>query len=296
MVIVAIEAAAQPAPIPPEIRAMIDAAIAAGDDAAVDKMLDYAAKARPELAPALAALRDAQNRARTDRATAKQAAEQARLADAPWYAEWRGQLEFGATLATGPVNSLGLIASADLERRGIDWTHKLYLRGEVQSADGARTAERVIALWQPRYTLSKRAYAFGLAQFERDPTLGYDERYTAGLGGGLRLIAAERLKLSVEGGPALRRTVTPLEDVARVAARGTLDLGWALSPRLEFGQRVALFYESGSSSGVLNSTLDSKLSSKLALRVSFEYRAEDDRLRGVSTNGSVSRASLVYKL
>ncbi|OQW47037.1 MAG: hypothetical protein A4S16_09440 [Proteobacteria bacterium SG_bin6] len=294
--IVAVEAPAQPTPIPPEIRAMIDSAIAADDDVAVDKMIDYAAKARPDLAPALATLRVEQQRARADRAAAKQQAEQARLAEAPWYAEWHGQLEFGATLATGPVNSLGLITSADLERRGINWTHKLFLRAEVQSAAGARTAERMTALWQPRYTLSKRAYAFGLAQFERDPTLGYDERYTTGVGGGLKLVAAERLRLAVEGGPALRRTVTPTDDSARIAARGTLDLGWQLSPRLEFGQRVALFYEAGSSSGVLNSTLDSKLSDKLALRVSFEYRAEDDRLRGVSTNGSVSRASLVYKL
>lgn len=295
--IVALDTAPQPAPaIPAEIKAMIDAAIAAHDDAAVDKMLDYAAKARPDLAPALAALRDDQARARAARATVRRAAEQARLAEAPWYTEWHGQLEFGATLATGPVNSLGVVASADLERRGIDWTHKLYLRGEVQSADGARTAERVIALWQPRYTLSPRAYAFGLAQFERDPTLGYDERYTAGLGGGLRLVAEDGFKLSVEGGPALRRTVTPIDRAVRVAARGKLDLDWALSPRLEFGQRVALFYEAGSSSGVLYSTLDSKLSEKLALRVSFEYRTEDDRLRGVNTDGSVSRASLVYKL
>ena len=137
---------------------------------------------------------------------------------------------------------------------------------------------------------------FGLGQFEHDPALGYDERYTAGLGAGWSLSSGKALKLAIEGGPALRHTVSDGEEQTRLAGRGTFDLGLAIGPRLDFKQRVSVFYEDGTSSGLLSSALDSKISENLKLRFSYEYRIEEDGLRGVSTSGSVSRASLVYKL
>ena len=283
--------------IPADLKVMLDAAIADGDVKTIAKLFDYAGKARPDLAPALAAMRVAwQAQVAAREAEAAQAA-QRRLAEAGPFDNWSGQVEFGASWSTGPTDSLGALASLDLKRAGIDWSHELQFRGEIQETDGVRAVERLLASWQPRYATSAKSYVFGLGQFEHDPALGYDQRYTAGIGAGWSLSSGKKLKVAIEGGPALRHTIS--DDGAeqtRLAGRGTLDLGLAIGPRLDFTQRVSVFYEDGTSSGLLSSALDSKISDKLKLRLSYEYRVEEDGLSGVSTSGSISRASLVYKL
>ncbi|MBA2919312.1 MULTISPECIES: YdiY family protein [Sphingomonas] len=292
-----VQAPAPAAAIPADLKAMLDAAIADGDAKTIAKMFDYAARARPDLAPALAELRTGWQAQVAARQAETDAAAQRRLADAGAFELWSGQVEFGASWSAGPTDSLGALASLDLKRDGIDWSHRLQLRGEIQDTDGVRAVERLLASWQPRYATSPKGYVFGLGQFEHDPALGYDQRYTAGLGAGWSLSSGRTLKLALEGGPAIRRTIGDGgEAQTRLAGRGTLDLGLAIGPRLDFTQRVSVFYEDGTSSGLLSAALDSKISDKLKLRLSYEYRVEEDGLRGVSTSGSVSRASLVYKL
>jgi putative salt-induced outer membrane protein len=291
-----VQAPAPDAAIPADLKAMLDAAIADGDEKTIAKLFDYAAKARPDLAPALAELRAGWRQQVAARQIKAAETAQRRLADAGPLDLWSGQVEFGASWSTGPTDNLGALASIDLKRDGIDWSHRLQFRGEIQDTDGVRAVERLLASWQPRYATSPKSYVFGLGQFEHDPALGYDQRYTAGLGAGWSLSSGKRLKLALEGGPAIRHTISEGEEQTRFAGRGTLDLGLEIGPRLDFTQRVSVFYESGTSSGLLSSALDSKISDKLKLRLSYEYRIEEDGLRGVSTSGSVSRASLVYKL
>jgi putative salt-induced outer membrane protein len=291
-----VQAPAPAAAIPADLKAMLDAAIADGDAKTIAKLFDYAGKARPDLAPALAEMRGAWQKQVDARQAEAEEATQRRLADAGPLDLWSGQVEFGASWSTGPTDNLGALASIDLKRDGIDWSHRLQFRGEIQDTDGVRAVERLLGSWQPRYATSPKSYVFGLGQFEHDPALGYDQRYTAGLGAGWSLGSGKKLKLALEGGPAIRHTVSEGEEQTRFAGRGTLDLGLAIGPRLDFTQRVSVFYEAGTSSGLLSSALDSKISDKLKLRLSYEYRIEEDGLRGVSTSGSVSRASLVYKL
>jgi putative salt-induced outer membrane protein len=284
--------------VPADLKAVIDAAIAAGDDAVIDRVFGFALTARPDKAAAIERLRTAHLADRAAAQTAKAEAERLRRAAAGPLENWEGKIEFGATWATGPASSLGLVGALDVERTGIDWTHKLILRAEVQDTDDVRAVERIIASWQPRRQLGRRAYVFGLGQYERDPGLGYDNRYTAGLGAGWKLVRGDEFRVALEGGPALRLTDTMSTDEIqeRIAGRGSLDLGWQMSERLEFTQRASIFYEEGRSSGLIASALDSKVSEKLNLRFSYEYRIEEDRDRGISSSGSISRASLVYRM
>jgi putative salt-induced outer membrane protein len=291
-----IVAPAPEAQVPPDLKTMLDAAIADGDAAMIAKMFDYARRARPDAIDAIGRMEIAWRAGMDAAKTARAEAERAKLADAGPLDNWSGQLEFGASWATGPASSLGLLGTADLQRKGIDWTHKLLLRGEVLDTDNVRAVERIIASWQPRLTLGPTAFAFGLGQFERDPALGYDARFTAGAGAGWTLKQGEGFRLTVEGGPAYRLTRADGDERSRIAGRGSVDLGWALTSRLEFTQRASLFYEAGTSSGFLASALDSKVTDKLNLRVSYEYRIEEDTVRGFSSSGSTTRASLVYRL
>lgn len=291
-----IEAAAPAPVIPAELRAILDQAIAEGDERVIDKIFDYAKRARPDLAALLSDLRKGHREEIAAREAAAAEKKRRKLADAGPLENWSGNLEFGATLTTGQTDSIGGIAALDLKREGLNWAHALLVKGEIQETNGVRAVERVIASWQPRYNLAPKSYVFGLGQFERDPELGYDARYTAGIGAGWSLASGKALKLSVEGGPALRRTLQDHHDYTRLAGRGTLDLSLAISPRLDFGQRISVFYEAGTSSGLFTSKLDSRISEKLKLRLSYEYRVEEDGLTGASSSGSISRASIVYKL
>ncbi len=291
-----VQAPAEAAPIPADLKALLDVAIAEGDDRTIGKLFDYAVRARPDAAIAIIAMQVAHRQVLEARKAEVAAAEKRKLADAGPLRNWTGQVEFGASWATGPASSFGAVGALDLNRQGIEWTHKVLLRGEVQDINGVRAVERIIASWQPRYAVGPDLYVFGLGQYERDPALGYDERYSAALGAGWSVSAGERVKLALEGGPAFRRTIALNDDRARVAGRGTADLRLTLSPSLDFRQRLSAYYESGTSSGLLSSTLDSKLSDKLSLRFTYEYRVEEDGLPGLSSSGSISRASLVYRL
>jgi putative salt-induced outer membrane protein len=292
----AIEAPTPASELPSDLQSLIDAAIADGDDRVIVKLFGYIEKARPDLAGGVAQARLAHE----ERVAARQlaAAELARqkLVEAGPFENWSGQIEFGASWSTGPAESLGAVGALDLKRDGLTWTHRLLLRGEIQDTNGLRAVERIIASWQPRYALAPQAYVFGLGQYERDPALGYQARYSAAVGAGWALQAGKPFRLAVEGGPALRRTRQVGMERTRLAGRGTLDLGLAVGPKLEFGQRASLFYEDGTSSGLLVSTIDSKLSAKIKLRITYEYRIEEDGLTGASSSGSTSRASLIYSL
>jgi putative salt-induced outer membrane protein len=286
-----------PAPsIPADLQLLIDAAVADGDDQMVSKLLGYIERTRPDLADAVAAVRRINEQRIAARQEVASEAARRKLADAGPLDNWSGQVEFGASWSTGPAESLGAVGALDLKREGLAWTHRVLLRGEVQDTDGIRAVERIIASWQPRYAVSNQAYVFGLGQYERDPALCYEARYSAAIGAGWALPAGKPFRLSVEGGPALRRTLQAGEARTRLAGRGTLDLGLVLGPRLELGQRASLFYEDRTSSGVLASTIDSKISEKLKLRFTYEYRIEEDGITGTSSSGSISRASLVYRL
>jgi putative salt-induced outer membrane protein len=284
-----------PAPaVPADLKAMLDAAIADGDAATVERVFGYARRARPDAAAAIDAMAAA-HRARVAEAQAREADRaRARLARNAPLANWTGQVEFGAAATSGPSSSLALLGSVDAERKGVAWSHKLLLRGEVQDTDGSRATERVVASWQPRRALGEGRYLFGLGQYEHDPALGYANRYSGSLGAGLRFGAPDRLLVRVEGGPAVRQTDAASGSRTSIAGRGSAELTWPLSARLTFEQKVAAFYEDETANGLFGSALDARVSSKLKLRLSYDYRFENER--AFLNGGSASRASLVVGL
>lgn len=289
-----------PAPdvaMPQDLRAMLEAAIADGDPATIEKMFGYARKARPDALPAIDAMQQAHLARAEGETLARAEARRRALAQAHLWQYWKGQVEFGATLVEGPTDNLGLLGSLELEREGLDWVHKLQVRADIQDTEGVRSLERIIGSWQPRYAISPSGYAFGLAQFDRDPLLGIESRYSLGVGAGWTLRPSPKFRASLEGGPAYRWTFLGQgERRNRLAVRGTADWTWTLNPRLELSQRLSGFYEEGIFSGLIFSAADSRLTSRLTLRFSYEYRIEEDQFTGISTSGSTSRASLVYRV
>lgn len=283
------------APLPPAIRAMIELSMESGDRKATETVLQVARKAAPRGHAGIDALEGAWKRelAAND---ARAAAERVqRLRAAGFLDYWGGQLELGASRSTGNNRNLGVVGSLNLQREGLDWRHRVYGRAELQRTNGETTADRAIASWQPNYKFSERAYASGLAQFERDRFAGYSQRYTAGLGIGYSLFTGPRLRLDVEGGPAYRHTKEIDEvDSSRIVGRGSLNLRWQISPTLLLTQNSALFLEEGDTNATATTALDTTLIGALKARFSYDVQYESDVPVGARNLNTQSRASFVY--
>lgn len=288
-----------PSPEPalsPEVRAMIDAAIAAGDRQAAATLMRYARKAAPDAAGEIDAIEQGWKR---DIAAgeARAAAERAeRLRAASPFQNWKGQIELGASRATGNSDNLGLYGALDLTREGLEWRHRLYARADFQTTNDVTTTDRVLASWQPNYKFGERAYAFGLAQYEHDPRAGYDARYTAGGGLGYGVLAGPRIRLDVEGGPAFRHTdaTNGFDDSARLVGRASAAFKWKISPTLNLAQDAALYLEQGDSNATASTALDTTLIGALKARFSYNIQYERDAPPGASALNTQSRATFVY--
>ncbi len=285
----------EPPPLDPAIRTMIEAAIHSGDVQAANTVLRFARQASPRGGAEIDAIEAAW---KTELAAndARAAAERtARLRAAGMLDNWKGQVEIGASRATGNSRSLGAIGSVDMARDGLEWRHKLYARAELQNTNGVTTTERVLASAQSNYKFAPRGYAFGLAQYERDPFAGYDARYTAGSGLGYGVIAGPRVKLDLEGGPAFRYTQgTDGFDSKRLVGRGSLSFNWQVTPTLQFVQNGAIYLEQGDSNATASTALDTKLIGALKARFSYNVQYESDTPPGARNLNTQSRATFVY--
>lgn len=288
---------APPAPtqLPPAVRAMLDAAIASGDAQAVATVTKLAKKTAPWASAQVEALKAGYDAdvAEKQAIAAREKAEA--LAAASFLDNWSGELEFGLSRATGNTRSLGLYGSAKGEREGIRVRHRFNARADVQETNGETTTERVLAAYQPNLKFDDRLYAYGLAQYEHDRFLGYDSRYTLGGGIGYSVFAGPKLKLDLEGGPAVRYTDFIDEaDKTTVAGRASLALRWAIAPTASLTQDSAIYIEAGNTNASSTIALDTKLFGPLKTRLSYNVQYERDAPAGRKSVDTLGRATLVY--
>lgn len=289
-------AATSPSPLDPGIRKMIETAIAKGDGATVTSVIATARQAAPEGKAEIDALEQGWRDQLAARSAEDKEARLAALREATVLQNWKGEIELGASRATGTTENFGLIGALNLKREGVDWTNQLTARAEVQSTNSQTSTERIIAAWQPNYRFGARTYAYGLSQYEHDPFAGYDNRYTLGGGLGFRAFDSTRLKLLLEGGPALRR-VDEFDGGgvhSRIAARGSLSLDWRITPTLSLTQKTALYVEGEDGNIVSNTALDTRLIGNLKARFSYDVQYERNPALGASGLNTQSRATFVY--
>lgn len=284
-----------PPPLPPEVRRMIEIAIADGDEGAAKQIIAVARKVAPAGHDDIEGIEKAWKADLAAKAAAAEEKRLARLRAAGPFEVWSGNIEVGGTRATGTSSSLGAFASVNLERATIDWTHKLTASADLQQTNGQTSAERILAAWQPSYRMDQQTYAFGLAQYERDPFAGYDTRATIGGGLGYRAVRGPNLRLELEGGPALRHTATiDGGDRTHIVGRGSLNLQWQVTPSLKLSQQTALFLESDASSAVATTALDTKLIGNLKARLSYNVQYEGNTPIGTDALNTQSRVTFLY--
>jgi putative salt-induced outer membrane protein len=279
--------------LPAGTEAMIVTAAQSKDPAVLAAVVSVARKANPDSGAELdALLAQVSHMGKTVKILAKPAAPKA---PPPAPVGWKGALELGGALATGPHDVAGGYASIDLTRSSLRWKHRFTARGDYQETDSNRSTDRFSLAYEPRVTLSDTAYGVGIAQIEHDKILGLESRYTLGAGLGLRLPDDAPVKLTVDIGPAVRLTnrVGQPQETA-VSARGSLNLRWLQSERLTVSEESAIYTDREQTSARSSTALDTLLYGPLKARLSYNLQYERNPLSGFSGLSSTTRASLLY--
>lgn len=281
------------AALPPPVRALIEAAMARGNDGEIGAVVKFAKETNPDDIDEITALAAARNE-RVERERL------AKLSDDRIFVNWTGEGELGGFRSTGNTNTLGLSAGARLERESLKWRHLLTASVNIQESENVRTVERYLAAYQPNYKIDRNLYLTGLAQYEHDLFQGYDARYTGSIGAGYRAIGRPGMTLDLEAGPAIRHTVfipdaaNPRHRDTGFAGRAQMRYNWQISPTLKFSNLTALILESDTNTATSTTALDTKLFGPLSARLSYDVRYESDPQEGRKSLDTMSRATLVY--
>lgn len=274
--------------IPPPIRAMLDAAIASGNDNEVATIVKYARAADP-------ASGDAVLRIANEWRAVKAKDRETRIVRAGWTALWTGRAEIGGFITTGNSDTAGVTGILDLTREGLEWRHKLRGQADFQRSLGITTREHYLAAYEPNWKVDNRRYVYGALQFESDRFLGYTDRYSASAGAGYSAVQTSALTLNLELGPAYRYTqFTDTTVESSIAARGNVDLDWKLTSGLTLRQDASAYLQRYNSTVSSTTAMAAKLIGPLSAQISYTLQYESQPPIGRVSTDTTSRASLVY--
>lgn len=277
-----------PSSIPAPIKAMLDAAIATGNEAEIATVVKYARIADPASGDAAAKLAEAWKGDWARENTV-------RIENAGFLDLWKGRVELGGTITTGNSDTFGATGIVDATREGLKWRHKFLVQADYSESLGITTRRHALAQYQPNYKIDDRRYVAGTVLFESDPFLGYQERYSAALGAGYAAIQKPAMTLSLELGPAFRHTrFTDGRVQSSLASRGSVDFDMKLGTGVALSQDAAMYLERFNSTISSTTAVTAKVLGPLAASLSYNVQYESDPPDGRTTTDTIGRASLVY--
>lgn len=274
--------------LPDGVRAMIENAIATGNEADVATVVRIAKASHPLASVEIDRLVQPWLDHRNNEKQAAAEVERNRVM-------WSGRGELGGFRSTGTIDELGLAASISLKRKGPRWTHLFRAGADYRRTDGATARESLFVAYEPRLQLSPRTFTYGLVQFERAPFLGYSERYTASAGLGSKFIDTKTLSLSIDTGPAFRSTDFVISGTEnRLGWRASSDFDWQLSPTVTLRQDTNAYVETSMQTITGLFALDTKLIARLSARFSYDVRYESPTDVTARRLDTMSKVTLVY--
>lgn len=293
------------AEIPPDVQAMIDAAIATGDAAKVETVVALAKQTQPDSATEIEEIAVAWRAAQAE--AKRLAAEERRedIREAGVLDLWSGEGQVGAFVSTGSSENTGLSLALKIQREGIDWTHALRATADYQRSNGVTSREQYLLAYEPHFQIDDNLFAYGIAQYERDRFQGFDNRYVASGGIGYKLIESDAATLSIKAGPAFRVTErTDGTSVNRLAALFGADFDWRIAERLTLTQDANAVAETGGQAVAIidsnNTTLnlltgiDFKVSDSLRSRLSYQLEYDSNPAPGAEKTDTLTRFTLIY--
>lgn len=293
------------AELPGPVRAMIDAAIATGDETKVRTVAEIARTTNPADGQEIDAILSLFEAEITARKHAEAAEREAKIRSAGLFDNWSGKGEIGAFRATGNSSNTGITTGLTINRQGIDWRHNLTGRVDYQRANGVTTREQFLGRYEPNVKISDRFYAYALAQYERDRFQGFSGRYAVSGGIGFEALKKDDIQLSLKAGPAYR--VTEFVDgrkESRIAGLIGVDFDWNITDRLKLTQDTNAVAETGGSAIAIidsrNTTidlitgLDATIYRTLKARFSYAIEYDSNPPPGAVQTDTLSRVTLIY--
>jgi putative salt-induced outer membrane protein len=301
----ALQPAATHAALPDPVRAMIEAAIATGDKAKVAAVVEIAKQTNPADIAEIDSLNSEFRQQVASREAAEKARKEEQIRTAGVLDNWHGKGQIGAFQSSGNSHDVGVSLALNLDRKGIDWQHKLTATIDYQRSNGRTSRERYLFAYEPRYNIRPDLFTFGLAQFERDTIQGFASRYALSGGLGYNVISTPDLKLSAKAGPVFRRTeLVDGDSEDHLGGLAGLDFDWKITPRLTFTQNANMVAESGGSATLivdsdnttlaLNSGLEAKISDRLSTRLSYALTYDSNPPPQGVTTDTMTRFTMVY--
>ncbi|WP_375196769.1 YdiY family protein [Sphingobium sp.] len=277
-----------PVLLPPSVREMLEAAIANGNETEIVTVAKIAKQTNPGSADEIQHMVNSwKDRTKATRDTV--------IREARFIELWTGKVEAGGFRSTGSTSEIGISASAAIKRSGIQWSHKLSASVDYRRANGVTSRERYSASYEPRYEFDPRGFVYGLTQFERDTSIGYEERYTASAGIGYKIIVSKPIDLSLDAGPSIRHANYVIgARETKLGARGSMDFAWRLAPALTFRQTASGYAESDVYTLNSLTSLETKVGTRWSAAFSYNVQYESETLLSARDFDTLSRLTLTY--
>jgi len=298
-------AAPAAAELPEPVRSLIDAAIATGDATKVRTVVELAKQTYPDDSAEIDALQEAFQQKQRELAAAETARKEEEIRTAGVFDNWKGRGQLRGFRSSGNTENTGATLSLALNRRGIDWEHRVRATADYQRNNGRTSREQLLLAYEPRLQIDSDLFVYGLAQYERDRFQGFSARYSVSGGLGYKLIDSSRAQLSLKAGPSWRQI--ELLDGTSESAFGALagvDFDWQLANRLKLtqdanvvadtGGAATVFVDSNSTSLLFTTGLEAKVSDSLSTRFSYTIDYDSNPPGNAVSTDTLSRFTLVY--
>lgn len=280
--------AAAHAELPPQLRTMLDAAIAGGKDAEIDTVAKYLKIASPEDAARIDGI-VAAHRAQIA------AARTERLAGQRFWQGWGGEGQVGASQSSGNTNAVGLSLGLTLRKEGLHWAHTLRAQSDYQRTGDETTRNQMLFALESGRKITDHLQLFGSAQYERDRFAGFSSRVSLAAGLGYRAVATPALTLDLKFAPAWRKSNYISEPHAsELTAMGELNAAWKISPTLVLSENATALAGSGNTNINTLTALSFKVSSALSARVAYQLTTNTQPPPGFKPTDTLTRFTLVY--
>ncbi|WP_260483641.1 DUF481 domain-containing protein [Sphingomicrobium flavum] len=281
--------------LPEPVQKMIDAAIASGDAAKVEVVLDLARQTQADHAVEIDAIAATFAAAQAQKAAEAAAQKEEQLRNASFFHHWSGQGELGGFRSTGNTEEAGITIGVKLRREGVNWRHKLAGLVDYRRSNDDITREQFLLSYEPNHKINERLFSYGLAQYERDRPQGFSSRTTLSGGLGYDLIERERMQLSLKGGPAWRHVDFVDNGVEQsLAMLGAVDFSWQITDRLKITEAAESYLESANSTLKSATGVEASLASNLTGRIAYVVEHETAPPAGAVQTDTLTRVTIIY--
>lgn len=283
------------AELPRPVRDMVDAAIATGDPEKVDTVIGIARQTNPDAIGELDALHTAFQVARNYQQEEQARAREQAVRRAGLLRLWSGSGEIGAFRSSGNSSDMGGTVALKLDREGIAWAHSVTAKVDFQRSKGETTREQYLLAYQPRYRINHRFFTYALGQFERDRFQGFVSRFSLSGGFGYQLVDEQYRHLSLEAGPAWRRTdLDPGGIDHSLGARFGLKADWTFMRNVTLVEEASAYIQPANSSLTSLTALDAGISDGLKARISYSIEHDGDPPDDAKSLDTLTRFTLIY--